>query len=194
MDYLTNLIRSFAPGGGASDEDQEPEECQEYVGQDAQICAQCGLSNPPAQPLCGSCRGPLAYLTRPMEDSGGLVMVPDFYQPLFRACHSVATGQITADQWSTEWESLVERLEGIAQSVEQQGARLPADTPYRGRIFELIGFVLSGVEAALQGMDTMALYLESGSPECLNRGWMELVAATGEIQKAAAELARYRPD
>ena len=68
-------------------------------------------------------------------------------------------------------------------------AKRSAGVPDLPRIAALVEEVLSGIERALQALEMMALYLENHHPECLNRGWMQLVAATPLIQQAASRLA-----
>lgn len=120
------------------------------------------------------------------------MLIPDFYQPLFQACHAVAEKKMTLEEWSLQWEGVVQRLEEMAEGIDQNVQRLPAKVPQRQHIVDLATQVLAGIECALQALDTMALFLENEHPECLNRGWMQLVAATGGIQRAAAELAASR--
>jgi len=184
VDFLSNLIRSFAPA--AAPEEEVPE--QDYEGADGQVCPACQRVNPPAQALCSFCRAPLAFLLESTPESGELVLIPDFYQPLFQACHAVAKGEMSPEDWSVRWESVVQQLESMAQSVQHHLQKLPAKTPDRSRIAGLVEEVLAGIENALQALETMALYLENHHPECLNRGWMQLVAATPQIQYAAARL------
>lgn len=187
MEFLTSLIQSFAP---AAPQEEIPEE--DYEGADGQNCPECQRVSPPAQALCSFCRAPLAFLTEATPESEELVLIPDFYQPLFQACHSVVEKKITPEEWSVQWELVVQQLEGMAEGIDQNVQRLPAKTARRQHILELATQVLAGIEKALQAMDTMALFMENEHPECLNRGWMQLVAATGGIQRAAAELAASR--
>ena len=181
MDFLSNLIRSFAPAP-----EEVPE--QDYEGADGQVCPACQRLNAPAQMLCSFCRAPLAFLLDSTPDSGELVLIPDFYQPLFQACHAVAKGEMSAEDWSLRWDSVVQQLEAMAQNVQHHLGRLPTKTPDRARLVGLVEEVLEAIEKALQALETMALYLENRHPECLNRGWMQLVAATAPIQQAAARL------
>lgn len=183
MDFLSNLIRSFAP----APEEEVPE--QDYEGTDGQVCPACQRLNAPNQALCSFCRAPLPFLLDSTPESGELVLIPDFYQPLFQACHAVAKGEMTTEEWSIRWESVVHQLEAMAQNVEHHLQKLPAKTPDLPRIAALVEEVLSGIERALQALEMMALYLENHHPECLNRGWMQLVAATPLIQQAASRLA-----
>lgn len=187
MDFLSSLIQSFAP---AAPQEDIPEE--DYQGHDGQTCPECRRVSPPAQALCSFCRAPLAFLTEARPDSEELVLIPDFYQPLFKACHAVAEKKITPEEWSLQWEAVVQRLEEMAEGIDRNVQRLPAKVPQRQQIIDLATQVLAGIETALQALDTMALFLENEHPECLNRGWMQLVAATGGIQRAAAELAASR--
>ncbi|MBX3170940.1 MAG: hypothetical protein KF760_26265 [Candidatus Eremiobacteraeota bacterium] len=188
MDFLSSLIQSFAP---AAPQPEIPEE--DYEGPGGQICPACQRVSPPAQALCSFCRAPLAFLTEAAPESEELVLIPDFYQPLFKACHAVAEKKITPEEWSLQWESVVQRLEEMAEDIDRNVQKLPARVPQRQHILDLATQVLAGIEKALQGLDTMALFLENEHPECLNRGWMQLVAATGGIQRAAAQLAASRP-
>lgn len=187
MDFLSSLIQSFAP---SQPEEEIPEE--DYVGADGQVCPQCERVSPPAQALCTFCRAPLAFLTESRPESDELVLIPDFYQPLFQACHAVAEGKITPEQWEEEWLTVVRKLEGMAQGVDQNLQKLPSKTPHRQQIAGAVQEVLDGIEGALRALDTMGLFMENSHPECLNRGWMQLVAATGGIQRAAAALANSR--
>lgn len=188
VDFLSSLIQSFAP---AAPQEEIPEE--DYQGRDGQVCPECGRVSPPAQALCTFCRAPLAFLTDAAPDSEELVLIPDFYQPLFAACHAVAEKKITPEEWTQEWEAVVRRLEEMAEGIDRNVQKLPPKVPQRQHILELATQVLAGIESALQALDTMALFLENEHPECLNRGWMQLVAATGGIQRAAAQLAASRP-
>ncbi len=187
MDFLASLIQSFSP---AAPQDEIPED--DYAGSDGQVCPACQRVSPPAQALCSFCRAPLEFLTRSAPESEELVLIPDFYQPLFQACHAVAEKKMTLEEWSLQWEGVVQRLEEMAEGIDQNVQRLPAKVPQRQHIVDLATQVLAGIECALQALDTMALFLENEHPECLNRGWMQLVAATGGIQRAAAELAASR--
>lgn len=188
MDFLSSLIQSFAP---SAPEEEIPEE--DYEGSDGQVCPACQRVSPPAQALCSFCRAPLPFLIEAAPDSEELVLIPDFYTPLFAACHAVAEKKITVEEWSEQWELVVQRLEAMAEGIDQNVQRLPPKTPQRLYIVELATQVLAGIESALQALDTMALFLENEHPECLNLGWMQLVAATGGIQRAAAELAASKP-
>ena len=187
VDFLSNLIQAFSPAAPVED---IPEE--DYEGPDAQLCPECKRASPPAQALCSFCRAPLAFLTESRPESEELVLIPDFYQPLFQACHAVAVKKITPEEWSLQWEAVAQKLEGMAEGIDHNVQRLPANAPRRARIVELATQVLVGIEEALKAMDTMALFMENEHPECLNRGWMQLVAATGNIQRAAAELSASR--
>lgn len=188
MDFLSSLIQAFAP---SAPQEEVPED--DYEGADGQTCPACQRISPPVQALCTFCRAPLPFLTEAAPESEELVLIPEFYQPLFQACHAVAEKKITPEEWSQQWEAVVQRLEGMAEGIDQNVQRLPPKAPQRLYIEELAARVLAGIEEALQALDTMALFLENEHPECLNRGWMQLVAATGGIQRAAAELAASRP-
>lgn len=121
-------------------------------------------------------------------DDGELVAIPAFYQPLFEACHAVAGGLISAEQWIAVWQAVAARLLEIASGVESSLAKVREAPHFVQAAGEQL---LGGIQAALDALDSMGQYLDRPDPEFLNQGWLALVRATGTIQHATAEFARF---
>ena len=190
MDYLSSLVGTFGDGDEAVERSEEAE-LVPYEGMGALICPSCDWPNPPNLAICQQCRKALHSMGQDdvEEEAGELVAIPEFYQPLFQACHDVAAGRIPIEEWEGIWQAVVVRMQGIAQGVQGQLVQLrdpdqdTVDTCQR---------LFSNLESALGELDKMGGYIEERDAQILNHAWMSLVKATGGIHQSAKEFAQLR--
>lgn len=120
------------------------------------------------------------------ETMAGFVPVPGFYQPLFQACHQVVSGELAAEQWEAVRRQVLDQAEQLVYSIEQRAAALDTVSPAAQACMQELDLAFDGVFSALAEMGD---YLDQSQPEILDRGWMNLMAATAEVQAASQELA-----
>ncbi|MEW6277583.1 MAG: hypothetical protein AB1758_03090, partial [Candidatus Eremiobacterota bacterium] len=161
-----------------------------YSGPDAVACPSCGGANGPGQVICSACQEPLASFDPSDDADGELVSVPSAYQPLFQACHAVASGQTDLDAWWAEVVFLSRVLSATRESVDRHAAAVTPELWEQNPALEQSTLALrAGLEDALAALEGMSAYLDEDDPELLNRGWMDLLKATGAIQSAGAAFA-----
>ena len=186
MDYLGSLAGTFG-----SDDDEDKADLSPYQGDDADICESCGWSNRPHELLCVRCRQRPHSSDAEGDDEqlGDLVLTPDFYQPLFQACHAAASGRLEPPEWDKERQKLISVLDSIARGLEQHFTTMRETQPGAQEASERLA---TRFQAAFAALDSMGAYLETPDPAILNQGWMDLIRATGGIQKSAGEFAELQ--
>lgn len=179
MNALSGLVSTFTPPLPAGEDSGE-----------TQLCFACGRSQSVQLSYCGTCKKPLPSLLRSLTEQPAerseLVLVPHFYQPFYEACNAVASGAITPEEWADEWSKVAEQLDQAWEGVAGALGALDADDEDAAGPAAEMEAGLDGARAALESMEQ---YLDEPDPEILNQGWLQLVRATGQIQRAAAEFA-----
>lgn len=124
------------------------------------------------------------------EDPGD--PIPEFYVPLFHATQALANGEIESDDWLDIWERVGLTLYSIIQQIEVQIQRMGPTFAAQPEALAAGQLLRNGLHQALVALDEMAEFVDDDDVDHLHNGWVDLIKASGLVEKASARFAEVR--